>query len=62
MLRLFPHPVARCCILLGVDAQSLKPVKLITHVLIMERTQKFPTMVGVLASNVAFVARGFTLG
>ena len=28
MLRPFAHPVARCCVLLGVVAQSLKPVKL----------------------------------
>ena len=28
MLRPFAHPVACCCVLLGVVAQSLKPVKL----------------------------------
>ena len=27
MLRPFGHPVASCCVLLGVAAQSLKPVK-----------------------------------
>ena len=29
MLRLSAHPVACCCVLLGVVAQSLKPVKLL---------------------------------
>ena len=28
MSRLFGHPVASCCVLLGVAAQGLKPVKL----------------------------------
>ena len=35
MLRPFAHPVARCCVLLGVVAQRLKPVKLFS--------QQFPT-------------------
>ena len=29
MLRPFAHPVACCCVLLGVVALSLKPVKLL---------------------------------
>ena len=29
MLCTFAHPVAYCCVLLGVVAQSLKPVKLL---------------------------------
>ena len=40
MLRPFAHPVACCCVLLGVDAQSLKPVK----------QHCWPTMLGVVAS------------
>ena len=28
MLRLFGHPGASCCVLLGVAAQGLKPVRL----------------------------------
>ena len=31
MLRLFVHPAAICCVLLRAFAQSLKPVKLLTH-------------------------------
>ena len=31
MLRPFAHPVAFCCVLLGVVAQSLKPVKLFSQ-------------------------------
>ena len=31
MLRPFAHPAAICCVLLGVVAQSLKPVKLLTN-------------------------------
>ena len=31
MLRPFAHPVACCCVLLGVVAQSLKPVKLFSQ-------------------------------
>ena len=31
MLRLFPHPVVCCCVLLGVVAQSLKPVKVLSQ-------------------------------
>ena len=27
----FAHPVASCCVLLGVAAQSLKPVKLLSQ-------------------------------
>ena len=30
-LRPFPHPVACCCVLLGVVAQSLKPVKVLSQ-------------------------------
>ena len=31
VLRPLVHPAAICCVLLGVVAQSLKPVKLLTH-------------------------------
>ena len=31
MLRPFAHPVACCCVLLGVFAQSLKPVKILSQ-------------------------------
>ena len=31
MLRPFPHAVACCCVLLGVVAQSLKPVKVLSQ-------------------------------
>ena len=41
MLRLFVRPVACCCVLLGVVAQSLKPVKLLDT---SKRTQQLPTM------------------
>ena len=37
MLRPFAHPVACCCVLLGLVAQSLKPVKLLR--------QQLPTLV-----------------
>ena len=33
MLHLLAHPVACCSMLFGVDAESLKPVKLLAHVL-----------------------------
>ena len=33
MTKMLAHPVACCCMLLGVDAESLKPVKLLAHVL-----------------------------
>ena len=46
MLRPFAHPVACCCVLLGVVAQSLKPVKLLAA---SKRTQQLPTL---LANNV----------
>ena len=32
MLRPFAHPVACCCVLLGIVAQSLKPLKLANNV------------------------------
>ena len=31
MLRPFAHPVACCCVMLGVVAQSLKPVKMLSQ-------------------------------
>ena len=41
MLRLFAHPVACYSVLLGVVAQSLKLVKLLSS---CKRTQQLPTM------------------
>ena len=41
VLRPFAHPVAFCCMLLGVVAQSLKPIKLLAT---CKRTQQLPTM------------------
>ena len=41
MLRPFAHPVACCCVLLRVVAQSLKPVKLLST---CKGTQQLPTM------------------
>ena len=46
MLRPFAHPVACCCVLLGVVAQCLKPVKLLAA---CKRTQQLPTL---LANNI----------
>ena len=46
MLCPFAHPVACCCVLLGVVAQSLKPVKLLAT---CNRTQQLRTL---LANNV----------
>ena len=43
LLRPFTHPVACCCELLGVVAQSLKPVKLLA---MSQRTQQLPTLLG----------------
>ena len=31
MLRSFAHPTACCCVLVGVNAQTLKPVKLLAR-------------------------------
>ena len=42
-LRPFAHPVACCCVLLGVVAQSLKPVKRPTT---CKRAQQVPTLSG----------------
>ena len=42
-LRPFAHPVACCCGLLGVVAQSLKPVKLLAT---RKRTQQLPILLG----------------
>ena len=41
MVRPFAHPVSCCCMLLGVVAESLKPVKLLAT---CKRTQQLPTM------------------
>ena len=41
MLGLFAHPVACCSVLLGVVAQSLKPVRVLST---SKRTQQLPTM------------------
>ena len=43
MMSPFAHPVAYCCVLLGVVAQSLKPVKLLAT---GKRTQQPPTLLG----------------
>ena len=48
-LRPFPLPVACCFVLLGVIAQSLKPVKLLA---VCKRTQQLPTMLRFVASCV----------
>ena len=42
-LRLFAHPVACGCVLLGVVAQSLKQVKLFAT---FKQTQQLPTLLG----------------
>ena len=41
MLRPFAHPVACCCVLLGVVAQSLNPVKLLAK---CKQTLQVPAM------------------
>ena len=41
MLRPFAHPVACCCVLLGVVAQSLNSVKLLAK---CKQTQQVPAM------------------
>ena len=41
MLGLFAHPVACCSVLLGVVAQCLKPVRVLST---SKRTQQLPTM------------------
>ena len=43
MLRPFAHPDACCCVLLGVVAQSLNPVKRLAT---CKRTQQLPTLPG----------------
>ena len=43
MLRPFAHPIACCWVLLGVIAQSLKPVKLSAT---CKRTQQLPALLG----------------
>ena len=47
MLRPFAHPVACCCVLLGVVAQSLKQVKRLAT---CKRAQQLPTLLGAVAS------------
>ena len=47
MLRPFAHSVACCCVLLGVVAQSLKPVKRLAT---CKRAQQQPTLLGAVAS------------
>ena len=49
MLRPFAHPVACCCVMLGVVAQSLKPVKMLS--------QQLPTFI--LFSDRRSVAQQF---
>ena len=49
MLRQFALSVIACyCMLLGVVAPSLKPVKLLAK---CKRTQQFPTMLGVVCQQ-----------
>ena len=43
MLRPLAHPVACCCVLLGVVAQSLKPVKRLAP---CKWTYQLPTLLG----------------
>ena len=43
MLRPFAHPVACFCVLLGVVAQSLEPVKLLAA---FKQTQQLPILLG----------------
>ena len=43
MLRPLAHPIACSCVLLGVVAQSLKPVKLLAP---WKRTQELPILLG----------------
>ena len=47
MLCPFAHPVACCCVLLRVVAQSFKPVKRLAR---CKREQQLPTLLGVVAS------------
>ena len=58
MLHPFAHPVACCCVLLGVVAQSLKPFKLLST---WKWTQQLPTMLGVVGQPccVRVFVRGF---
>ena len=53
MLRPFAHPVACCDMLLGVVAQSLKPVKLLAT---CKRTQHLPTPLRVVTSHGLYIA------
>ena len=53
MLRQFAHPVACCYVLLGVVAQSLKPVKLLAT---FKRTQHLPAPLRVVASHGLHIA------
>ena len=55
MLRLFAHPLPFCCVLLGVVAQILKPVKLLAT---SKRTQKLPTMLGVVGQQCCVCLHG----
>ena len=43
MLRPFAHPVECCCVLLGVVAQSLKPVKRLAR---RKQTQQLSRLLG----------------
>ena len=52
MLGLFAHPVACCSVLLGVVAQCLKPVRVLST---SKRTQQLRTMLGVVASLCTFL-------
>ena len=47
LLRPFAHPVACCCVSLGVVAQSLKQVKRLAT---CKRAQQPPTLLGAVAS------------
>ena len=50
MVRPFAHPVSCCCMLLGVAAESLKPVKLLAT---CKWTQQLPTMLCAFARGLS---------
>ena len=55
MLRLFSHPVACCCELLGAVAQGLKSVKLLAMY------KEVPTMLGVVGQQCCVRLQGALL-
>ena len=55
MLRPFVHPVACCCVLLGIVAQNLKPGQTFSYV---QTDTTTPNNVGRMANNIASVCIG----